>query len=219
MILSMVEKISTIKTIVFDLGGVYFTRGTYLAIIKLMDLYNIEDFFLLYEIFGDQYQKEGYLLRKGLITLEEFKDRVGEKLNIPKEEHPHIIKIWFGSYLPHYKIEDLVINLKNHYRLVVFSGNIKERVDFLQKRYRFLNHFDDWVFSFDYHKNKNDIMFYEELLQHINCEPSKALLIDDEQKNVEMAQSLRLNAIQYYYTEHLIDQLRKFNINYDLEIS
>jgi len=217
MILSMDEKKISIKTIVFDLGGVYFSRGTYLAIIKLMDLYNIDDFFLLYETFGDQYQKEGYLLRKGLITLAEFKERVGEKLNIPQEEHHHIIKIWFGSYLPHYKIEALVINLKNNYRLVVFSGNIKERVDFLQERYKFLDNFHDWVFSFDYHKNKNDLAFYKELIQHINCQPSEALLIDDEQKNVQKAQSLGLNAIQYYYTEHLIYQLRKYNINFDLE--
>jgi len=214
----MMDKKNTyIKTIVFDLGGVYFTRGTYLAIIKLMDLYNIDNFFLLYEIFGDKYQKEGYLLRKGLITLDEFKARVGEKLHIPREDHGHIIKIWFGSYLPHYKIKELVVDLRENYRLVIFSGNIKERINFLNERYGFLNYFDDWVFSYDYQKNKNDIEFYKELLKHIKCQTSETILIDDEQKNVEFGQSFGLNAIQYYYTEHLIEQLQKFNIKFNLE--
>jgi len=213
----MDKKNTSIKTIVFDLGGVYFTRGTYLAIIKLMDLYNIDNFFLLYEIFGDKYQKEGYLLRKGLITLDEFKARVGEKLHIPREDHGHIIKIWFGSYLPHYKIKELVVDLRENYRLVIFSGNIKERINFLNERYGFLNYFDDWVFSYDYQKNKNDIEFYKELLKHIKYHPSEAILIDDEQKNIEIGQSIGLNAIQYYYTEHLIEQLQKLNIKFNLE--
>jgi len=213
----MDKKNTYIKTIVFDLGGVYFTRGTYLAIIKLMDLYNIDNFFLLYEIFGDKYQKEGYLLRKGLITLDEFKARVGEKLHIPREDHGHIIKIWFGSYLPHYKIKELVVDLRENYRLVIFSGNIKERINFLNERYGFLNYFDDWVFSYDYQKNKNDIEFYKELLKHIKYHPSEAILIDDEQKNIEIGQSIGLNAIQYYYTEHLIEQLQKLNIKFNLE--
>ncbi|MFO7795216.1 MAG: HAD family hydrolase [Promethearchaeati archaeon] len=215
--MTMDKKNRFIKTIVFDLGGVYFTRGTYLAIIKLMDLYNIDNFFLLYEIFGDRYQKEGYLLRKGLISLDEFKMRVGEKLQIPREDHEHIIKIWFGSYLPHYRIEELVKDLSQDYRLVIFSGNIKERVHFLNQRYGFLKFFNDWVFSYDYQKNKNDIEFYKELLKHINCHPSEALLIDDELKNVKIGQSVGLNAIQYYYTEHLIEQLQKLNIKFNLE--
>jgi FMN phosphatase YigB (HAD superfamily) len=206
-----------IKTIVFDLGGVYFSRGTYLAIIKFMDLFNIDSFMRLYEVFGDRFEKEGYLLRKGLINLEEFQERVGKKFKIPKEQYHHIIKIWFGSYLPHYKIEELVKELKREYRLVVFSGNIKERVEFLQERYGFLDNFDDWVFSYEFHKNKNDLDFYKELLNHIKCKPSEALLIDDEQKNVEMAQSLKLKAVQYYYTEHLIEQLRKYNIKFKLD--
>jgi len=213
----MDKKTTSIKTIVFDLGGVYFTRGTYLAIIKLMDLYNIDNYFLLYEIFGDKYQKEGYLLRKGLITLDEFKARVGEKLHIPREDREHIIKIWFGSYLPHYKIKELVVDLRENYRLVIFSGNIKERINFLNKRYGFLNYIDDWIFSYDYQKNKNDIEFYKELLKHIKCQTSETILIDDEQKNVEFGQSFGLNAIQYYYTEHLIEQLQKFNIKFNLE--
>jgi HAD superfamily hydrolase (TIGR01509 family) len=68
------------------------------------------------------------------------------------------------------------------------------------------------VFSFDYQKNKNDIEFYKELIKHLGCKPSEALLIDDEKKNIWIARSLGINGIHYYYTEKLIDNLKKFNI-------
>ena len=60
--------------------------------------------------------------------------------------------------------------------------------------------------------NKNDIEFYKELINHIECEPSESILIDDEKKNISFARSLGFNGIHYYYTEKLIEDLKKFGI-------
>jgi FMN phosphatase YigB (HAD superfamily) len=54
------------------------------------------------------------------------------------------------------------------------------------------------------------------LINHIECEPSQALLIDDEKKNILMARSLGFKGIHYYYTEKLIDDLKKYNIEINL---
>ncbi len=201
-----------IKTIVFDLGGVYFTSGTTLAIEKIKEIYNIEDETLLREIFTDRPTNEGYLLRKGLITIDEFEEQLFEKLGIDRKERKHTRYIWFGSYCVHYGIEELVQVLKKTYRLVIFSGNVRERIEYLDKKSGFLKYFDDTVFSFDYQQNKNDIEFYEELIKHLGCKPSEALLIDDEKKNILIARSLGMNGIHYYYTEKLIEDLKKYNI-------
>jgi putative hydrolase of the HAD superfamily len=201
-----------IKTIVFDLGGVYFTSGTTLAIAKIKEIYNIEDETLLREIFRDSPINEGYLLRKGLITIDEFEEQLFKKLGINRKERKHTRYIWFGSYCVHYGIEELVQVLKKTYRLVIFSGNVRERIAYLDKKSDFLKYFDDTVFSFDYQQNKNDIEFYEELIKHLGCKPSEALLIDDEKKNIMIARSLGMNGIHYYYTEKLIEDLKKYNI-------
>jgi len=201
-----------IKTIVFDLGGVYFTSGSVLAIEKIKEIYHIENETLLKEIFTDKPTTEGYLLRKGLITIDEFEEQLFKKLGIDQKEKKHTRYIWFGSYCVHYGIEELLKILKNNYRLVIFSGNVRERIEYLDKKCGFLRHFDDTVFSFDYEKNKNEIEFYKELIQHLGCEPSEALLIDDEKKNIMIARSLGINGIHYYYTEKLIDDLKKYNI-------
>lgn len=107
---------------------------------------------------------------------------------------------------------DLLKSLKKYYRLVVFSGNVKMRIEFLNNRYDFLKYFDDYVFSFIYHHNKEEIEFYYELLKLINCEPNHALWIDDSSKAVKMARSIGLNAIVFYYPEKLIKDLEKFKV-------
>ena len=202
-----------IKTIVFDLGGVYFTSGTTLAIAKIKEIYNIEDETLLREIFTDKPTTEGYLLRKGLITIDEFEEQLFKKLGINRKERKHTRYIWFGSYCVHFGIEELLQLLKKNYRLVIFSGNVRERVEYLDNKCNFLRYFDDTVFSFDYQKNKNEIEFYKELIKHLKCEPSEALLIDDEKKNILIARSMGMNGIHYYYTEKLIEDLKKYDIS------
>ena len=202
-----------IKTIVFDLGGVYFTSGSTLAIEKIKEIYNIEDETLLREIFTDKPTTEGYLLRKGLITIDEFEEQLFKKLGINRKERKHTRYIWFGSYCVHFGIEELLQLLKKNYRLVIFSGNVRERVEYLDNKCNFLRYFDDTVFSFDYQKNKNEIEFYKELIKHLKCEPSEALLIDDEKKNILIARSMGMNGIHYYYTEKLIEDLKKYDIS------
>jgi len=204
---------ANIKTIVFDLGGVYFTPGALIAIDKIREIYDITDVTTLKSIFSDEANADGSLLRRGLITMDEFESRLFMKMKIPERKNiNHTRYIWYNAYCPNYGMKYLVKKLKEKYRLVIFSGNIKERVEFLEKRNDFLKYFDDTVFSYDYQKNKSDIGFYEELLNHIDCEPSEALVIDDEKKNLKMAQSLGLNGIHFYYIEKLIEDLKKFDI-------
>ena len=204
--------VSSIKTIIFDLGGVYFTPGSFLAIEKIKEIYDINDDELIRKIFSDNPNCEGNLLRRGLITMDEFEEKLFSKLKIEAKQRKHTRYIWFGSYCIHYGIEDLVKKLKSNHRLIIFSGNIRERVEYLEEKCDFLKYFDDTVFSYDYQKNKNDIEFYKELINHIDCEPSQALLIDDEKKNILIARSLGFKGIHYYYTEKLIDDLKKYNI-------
>lgn len=201
-----------IKTLIFDLGGVYFTPGSFLAIEKIKEIYDIENEKLLREIFSEKPSTEGYFLRRGMITIDEFEEKLFSKLNINVKDRKHTRYIWFGSYCVHYGMEDLVQKLKKSYRMIIFSGNVRERIEYLDKKCHFLKYFDDTVFSFDYQQNKNEIEFYEELKSHIDCKPSESILIDDEKKNLKIARSLGFNAIHYYYTEKLIEDLKKFGI-------
>ncbi len=200
-----------IKTIVFDLGGVIFSSGTTLAIKKISNNFGV-DYRKVYSLFIDKTNRLGYKLRAGIITMDEFLETSVKKLGLKKSDKEHIKNIWFNSYLPHYGMIDLLKKLNNGYRLVVFSGNVKDRIEFLDKRYNFMKYFDDSVFSFDFHHNKKEIEFYEELLKHLNCEPKQAILIDDDKETINFAQSVGINTITFYYPEKLFEDLKAFNV-------
>ena len=205
-----------IKTIVMDLGGVLFSDGTKLAFVKLRDIFNVTNMKALMMLFSNSPKTIGRDIRLGLITMDEFETTLAKELNIPDDQIYLIRNLWFSCYTLNYKMDEIARQLKENFRLIAFSGNIRERVTYLEERYNFLKYFHDTVFSYDYQLNKGDIEFYEEMIKHLDCEPHEALMIDDESINNEKAESLGLNSITYYYTEQLVDELKKFDIYINL---
>ncbi|MHA1275140.1 MAG: HAD-IA family hydrolase [Promethearchaeota archaeon] len=205
-----------IKTIVFDLGGVYFTNGSVIAMAKIKEIYEIKDVERLKMIFSNKQGTPGEQIRLGLITMEEFENRAISELNIPKKEKHHIHHLWFGSYVPNYKMAELTQKLKENYKIMAFSGNVKERIEYLDKRYNFLKNFNECIFSYDYQLNKEHAEFYKILIEHLDCKPQNALFIDDEKTNINLAESFGFNCILYYYTEQLIEELKKYGIEINI---
>jgi FMN phosphatase YigB (HAD superfamily) len=205
-----------IKTVVLDLGGVFFSDGTKLAFVKMRDVFNVTHMKSLMILFSNSPKTIGRDIRLGTITMDEFEKELAKELKIPDDKVYLIRNLWFSCYTLNYKMDEIARQLSKKFRLIAFSGNIRERVEYLEKRYDFLRYFHDTVLSYDYQLNKGQIEFYEEMLKHLNCEPHEALMIDDEKKNNEKAKSLGLKTITYYYTEQLVDELKKFDININL---
>ncbi|MHA1343988.1 MAG: hypothetical protein ACTSQG_08375, partial [Promethearchaeota archaeon] len=158
-----------IKTIIFDLGGVYFTNGTKYAIEQIKNIYDIKDNEALHKLFSNKKGSKGLQIRLGLISMDEFENEFISLFNIAKKEARHLRYIWFSSYIPNFKMEDIVRKLKKmSLKLITFSGNIRERIKFLENRYHFLKYFDNTLFSYDYQLNKENKEFYKILINHIN---------------------------------------------------
>jgi HAD superfamily hydrolase (TIGR01509 family) len=113
-------------------------------------------------------------------------------------------------------MKNILKQLSKKYRLVAFSGNVRERIKYISKRYYFLKHFDDMIFSFDYNLSKRNIEFYNELLGHIDCEPAEAILIDNSWRNIKRAKKVGLNGIFYSYTKQLLKNLKDFKVEISL---
>jgi len=207
-------ELKNIKTIVFDFGGVIFTDGSWMALKKIKNALKLkaDDYKLLKECFTNEPGDMGQLLRLGLISLDEFLDKFIEKLNLPKSKKKKIKHLWFSSYVPNYNMRKILKRLSKKFRLVAFSGNVRERIKYLEKRYNILKYFDDMVFTFDYQKNKRDLTFYGELLDHIECHPSEAVLIDDSWKNIHRAKEVGMNGLHFAYTKKLLRDLEKIDV-------
>lgn len=194
-----------IKCVVCDLGGVYFTAGTHLAVEKIKDLIEADAATAreVDRIFIGAYRDIGHDYRSGDVTAEEFWTQTKARLKVNDEVARQMERIWWSSYVPNEGMPELIRALKatGQYHLVIFSGNIKERIEYLDARYHILEVFDDWVMSYDYHLDKDTLEFYEVLLDKIPHAPAETVLIDDYRKYCRMAEGLGMHAIKF--TDHL----------------
>lgn len=201
-----------IKTIVFDLGGVYFKQGTRIALPKIYKFANVpkekvDEFFKSYP------KKEGWMYRRGKITKKEFWKAAVKKLEINKNLISELEEIWHSSYKPIKGMRELVSKLGKNYRVIVFSGNIKERIEYLNQKYGLNNDFDDFIFSFDFGFNKREIEFYKILLEKIKCQPDEAVCIDDSQRVLDIEKSLGIKTILFKNAEQVKSELQEFKVN------
>ena len=208
-----------IKTIVFDFGGVLFTDGSLVAIKKIQRAFKLKecDTEDIMDCFSNEPGAIGNLIRLGKISLEEFEDGFAERLGLTDSQKRTLRHHWFSSYVPNYLMKKVVKKLAKDYNLIAFSGNVRERIEYLRKRFRkMFKYFDDEVYSFDYGQQKRNIEFYEILLDHLDCKPEEALLIDDSPRNIRIARSIGMHGIRYSYTEQFLDELKDYGIELDL---
>ncbi|TAL47985.1 hypothetical protein EPN87_01755, partial [archaeon] len=161
-----------IRFIICDLGGVYFTDGTSIALRKINE-FTKADGEIIDDLFRESPEKEGYLLRIGKLDSKEFWSIVSKKLNLKSDHISAIREMWHSSYEPINGMKELIQKLRKNYKVVAFSGTFKERVEYLDSKYGLLNDFDDFVFSFDYKMNKKNPDFYRKLLEAIDAKPEE----------------------------------------------
>ncbi len=192
-----------INALVFDLGGVLFADGSSVLIKKYG---KIAEKVLRSEKCID--------LRKGLISDREFwlwaQKILGEKYKASKFK-----KEWYESYVLDKDIFELLKNLKEKYKLIAFSGNVKSRVTFLDKKYNFRKYFDVEVYSFDHQTSKPEKKFFEILLKKSKCKPSEIIYIDDSEFYSLPAKKLGANVLIYSRGNiaKLKSDLKKFGIS------
>ncbi|MDE1825818.1 MAG: HAD hydrolase-like protein [Candidatus Micrarchaeota archaeon] len=200
-----------IKTIVLDLGGVYFSEGTPKAIGRIAKFLGVpkRDVFL---IFRGNHPYPSDIYHAGKMTKREFWRIVRKKLDINVNLSEKMREIWNSSYTPTPGMEKLVSRLKRGYRIVCFSGNTRDRVAYLEGKYKFKRNFDSLLFSFSAHFNKSNIGFYLVLLKRIKCRPDECVVVDDYPKFLRRASSLGVKIIHFKSARQLGRDLAKLGV-------
>lgn len=200
-----------IKAVVFDLGGVYFTNGTVIATNKLENLLDVDKD----TIFKVLSKEEGFLYRLGKITEEEFWDRAVKRLKITPDYVPKIKEIWHSSYKPNEGMKELVREVRRRYKVVAFSGNIPERVAYLNEKYGLDEEFDDYIFSFDIGLGKLDTDAYKTVIKRVGLKPEEFVFIDDHPEFLEIAEKFGIKTILFKDAEQLKKDLIKMGFKID----
>jgi len=199
-----------INTVIFDLGGVLIDwnpRYVYRTIFKTEE--EIDWFFENVATHDwNENQDAGYPIAKAT-----------EELVAQHPEWEKEIKAYYGRWTEmlggaiHETVELFrqmkeIPGLKT-YALTNWSS---ETFHIALERYDFLHWFDGRVVSGEEKTRKPFHDFYQRLLDRYNVDPSQALFIDDNLRNVQAAEALGIKSIQFKTPGKLAEQLKELGM-------
>ena len=191
----------------FDLGGVFFDWDPNYFYKDVFDNKKERDNFLK-NICNDKWniqQDAGRLIKdaeKDLIkTFPDYEDKI--KLYY-KNHHRMFRKIYKSSV-------DILSELKNKkYKCYVLSNWSWETFQGMDKKYPFLNKFDDLIISGKEKLVKPDTQIYKLAINRFNLIPEETLFIDDKKENIEAANKLGFLTIHLNDPKIITQEINRF---------
>lgn len=194
-----------LRTIIFDLGGVYFSNGTRIAVDAIADRYAIDREAVDDILNGDPGKK----YRIGMLSAAQFWQRAKRSWNIQASSEA-LSLLWCSSYRPNDGTVGLVDRLKNAgHQLLYLSNNTAERVAYLDQKYRFLQKFAGGIFSHVVKRKKPDPVIFQLLLDRALHPASACVYIDDKPEYLEPAKRLGMQVIAFKDAGQLEARLKK----------
>lgn len=182
-----------LRSIIFDLGGVYFTDGTRIAIANLASRFKLPAKRVEHCLTGTL----GRDYRLGHLSGEEFWRRARAQWHI-EASAGELATIWCSSYQPIAGTVELVEKLRGlGHELLFLSDNTPERVRYLNERYGFLSKFKDGVFSHLVGHVKPDPALYELALTKASRPAAGCVYIDNKAEFLEPARALGMSVIAF----------------------
>ena len=193
------------RTVIFDLGGVYFSDGTRQAIDKITAGYGVDR----QAVAGFLNGEAGASYRTGRITVDQFWQQATTLWKI-QASATELSTTWCECYQPNRGTVYLVKLLRAaDHQILYLSDNTKERVAYLEEKYGFLKNFDDGVFSHLARLKKPDPMIYELVLAKAFNPAAACLYIDDKPDYLNPARDLGMQVIAFKNASQLEADLAK----------
>ncbi len=198
-----------IRTVIFDLGGVYFTEGVKQFVKKMADRFSISEQDVRAIVDGEN----GKYYRTGEMTPAAFWESAMRywKLTVPTDE---VAQMWLSGYVPIDGTLRIIEGLTSKYELLFLSDNAPDRIEYLENRYRFLGKFKAGVFSHLVGVRKPDPKMYEEALRLASHPANECVYIDDRPHLLEPAKALGMHTIAFQTPEQLAKDLQYLGVNF-----
>ncbi len=201
-----------IDTIIFDLGGVLIDWNPEYVFLDVFkgDREKMQWFFdNICTHDWNQNQDAGYPMAKAT------EDRVAM---FP--EHEEHIRMFYGRWeeMLGDSIKDTVTILEKlikspDYKVVALTNWSHETFPKALKKFDFLQWFEGIIVSGEEKTRKPFDDIYLLTLDRFNIKAEQSIFIDDNLENIEAANSLGINGIQFKNPEKLAQQLKQYNIN------
>ena len=147
-------------------------------------------------------------LESGVVEPVEFVDAVSRLIEFPGS-YQDFCRHWSSIFLPETLIpEELILDLKTRYRLLVLSNTNAIHIDMVREHYGILRHFDHLVLSHEVKAMKPDPRIYAAALAYAEAEPQECFFTDDIAEYVEGARRAGIDAEQFTGYADLLGHLR-----------
>ena len=201
-----------IKNIIFDLGGVLVKLDKDLCI-KAFTKIGHPDFGRII----NEYFQEGFFMdyEKGLISTEEFRDKVRENM----ETFASDIEIdkAMAAFLPELPLNKLkaLQNYSKNYRIFLLSNTNPIAVEtvkpmFLLGGQEMSDYFEKMYLSFEMKCAKPDPKIFSMLLEDAGINPEESLFVDDSITNLEAASEFGIKTAHIIQENDLMNDLKPF---------
>lgn len=180
-----------VKVIALDLGGVYFKAGTGIALKRMYGMMGTDERTRsrAIEIFETAAKKEGWLYRAGKLGKDEFWNTVVRDLGVRPDDVTALQEVWHSSYTPIEGMPELVRRLRDKCKVVVFSGNTRERIEYLDAKYGLRGEFDGFVLTYEEGFTKTEPELYRALIKKLadmGFAPEECVGVDDNEEFLRM---------------------------------
>lgn len=196
-----------IKTILFDLGGVYLNRGIWIFRERyLVGKYGIDD-----GLAKDSFLRHYKQYFSGKINEKEFWGRHLRDMNLDADWKV-LREELLESFEPQKGMPDLINKLRKDYRVGLLSDQTKEWWPYLDKKYGISDNFDFVIISSltGFHKPQPEI--YKIAIENADCEAKKCLFIDDLEHNLVPARDLGIETLLFENPKQIKKDLENLGI-------
>ena len=116
---------------------------------------------------------------------------------------------WTCVFLPEPLVPaELLEDLASRYRLLLLSNTNSIHFEMLKGAYPLLDHFHDYILSYEIRAAKPDPKIYQEAIARAQCRPEECFFTDDLLVNVEAARRQGIDAVQFLSAEQLRRELQ-----------
>jgi putative hydrolase of the HAD superfamily len=193
--------------IVFDLSGVVFNDGRTEARARIHQATGISAELLDRTLLGPG----SMAYRIGEVPCDEFWDGLRKELGY--EDIGKVRDIFFDSYRPDPQVIYILGMIRSTGARIGFISNSPEdRMAYLEEKYRFRDHFDFGVCSYDAHAWKPDPAIFKYLLEKYRLDPKEILYIDDQESNLAPAESLGIQTMHFTGIPLLMVALKRLGV-------
>ena len=106
------------------------------------------------------------------------------------------------------------LKASGNYKIYALTNWSAEKWEFALELFPFFNYFDDVLVSGQQKTRKPYPEIYNLIINKFAINPERAIFIDDNEENVNAAQSHKIHGIHYKSHQQLLNELRSYNLTF-----